>query len=209
MNSRVLTGASLVFGSGLSALLYQTTWLRELRLIFGNSTAASAAVLGIFMGGLGVGSALLGERAETNRHPLAFYGRLELLISATAALTPALIWMIRMIYVGSGGTLAMGALAGTFVRLLLAAVVLGIPTFLMGGTLPAMARFAVSDQDTGRRGLALLYGTNTLGAVGGAMGGTFLLFERLGNHATLYVACAINASVAAHCPAIGAKRKLA
>ena len=60
MKSRILPGAVLIFGSGLSALLYQTTWLREFRLIFGNSTAASAAVLGIFMGGLGLGSALLG-----------------------------------------------------------------------------------------------------------------------------------------------------
>jgi hypothetical protein len=50
MKSKVTLGAGLVFGSGLCALLYQTTWLREFRLIFGSSTAASAAVLGIFMG---------------------------------------------------------------------------------------------------------------------------------------------------------------
>jgi spermidine synthase len=197
MDSRVSKGACLVFGSGLSALLYQTTWLRELRLIFGNSTAASAAVLGIFMGGLGFGSALLGQRAETSRRPLVFYGRLELLIAVTAALTPSFISMIRVIYITSGGTLAMGAFAGTIVRLVLVGFVLGIPTFLMGGTLPAMARFAVSDRDAGRRGLALLYGTNTLGAVGGAIAGTFFLFERWGNDATLYIACAVNASVAA------------
>jgi spermidine synthase len=177
--------------------LYQTTWLREFRLIFGNSTAASAAVLGIFMGGLGVGSTLLGQRAERTRRPLAFYARLELLITATAALTPTLIWLIRAVYITSGGTLAMGAFAGTCVRLLLSALVLGLPTLLMGGTLPVMARFAVSHEDASRRSLAFLYGMNTLGAVGGAMAGTFFLFERFGNHATLYLACALNASVAA------------
>jgi spermidine synthase len=196
MKSKLSPSVALIFGSGLSAFLYQTTWLREFRLIFGNSTAASAAVLGIFMGGLGLGSALLGKRAERTTRPLAFYAKLELLIAASAALTPALIWLIRAIYVSSGGTFAMGTFLGAIVRLLLSAIVLAVPTVLMGGTLPAMARFAVSDHDDGRRGLALLYGMNTLGAVAGAASGTFYLFERFGNHTTLYLACILNAAVA-------------
>ena len=196
MKSKLLPSAVLIFGSGLAALLYQTTWLREFRLIFGNSTAASAAVLGIFMGGLGLGSALLGKRAQSTPRPLAFYARLELLIAVSAALTPVLIWLIRAAYVASGGTFAMGAFVGTLVRLMLAATALAIPTLLMGGTLPAMARFAVNDEDASRRGLALLYGMNTLGAVAGAASGTFFLFERFGNHTTLYIACVLNAGVA-------------
>ncbi len=51
--------ASLLFVSGYCALVYQAAWLREFRLIFGASTAASAAVLAIFIGGLGVGGLLL------------------------------------------------------------------------------------------------------------------------------------------------------
>lgn len=196
MKSKVFPSAAIIFGSGLAALLYQTSWLREFRLIFGNSTAASAAVLGIFMGGLGLGSALLGKRAENTPRPLAFYAKLEFLIAASAALTPALIWLIRAAYIASGGTFAMGTFTGTLVRLLLAAIVLAVPTLLMGGTLPAMARFAVSDEDGSRRGLALLYGMNTLGAVAGAGLGTFFLFERFGNHNTLYLACVLNAGVA-------------
>ena len=196
MKSRLLPGAALVFGSGLCALLYQTTWLREFRLIFGSSTAASAAVVGIFMGGLGLGSALLGQRAEKTPRPLAFYARLEFGIAASAALTPTLITLARAAYIACGGTLASGIFAGTCLRLVLAALVLGTPTLLMGGTLPAMARFAVTDTDENRRGLALLYGVNTLGAVAGAMTGTFLLLESFGDGATLYFSCALNASVA-------------
>src|SRR6266576_3811188 len=108
MKSRILPAAGLVFGSGLCALLYQTTWLREFRLIFGSSTAASAAVLGIFMGGLGFGSALLGRLAISARRPLAFYAGLEFFIAGSAALTPALVWSIRAVYIACGGTLAMG-----------------------------------------------------------------------------------------------------
>src|SRR4030095_6790800 len=56
------TTAPLLFLCGLCALVYQTAWLREMRLVFGASTAASAAVLAIFMGGLGVGGILFGRR---------------------------------------------------------------------------------------------------------------------------------------------------
>ena len=47
--------AALLFGSGLAALVYQTAWQRMLGLVYGASTAASAAVLAIFLGGLGLG----------------------------------------------------------------------------------------------------------------------------------------------------------
>jgi spermidine synthase len=44
--------------------------MRELRLIFGATTAATAAVLAIFMAGLGIGSALLGKVADRVPNPL-------------------------------------------------------------------------------------------------------------------------------------------
>jgi spermidine synthase len=40
---------------------------------------------------------------------------------------------------------------GTIVRLILAALILGPPTFLMGGTLPAAARAVVTAEDISRR----------------------------------------------------------
>ena len=60
MNRAALSLAFLF--SGVSGLIYQTVWMRELRLIFGVSTAASAAVLAIFMGGLWIGSLVRGRR---------------------------------------------------------------------------------------------------------------------------------------------------
>ena len=188
--------ALLLFGSGFCALIYQTTWLREFRLVFGASTAASAAVLGVFMAGLGFGGIILGRRSETKAKPLAFYARLEFSIALSAALTPLLIWGARQFYVELGGTQAMGMGLGTVARLILAGLIMGTPTFLMGGTLPAAARAVVAPDDISRRAIGILYGANTLGAVTGAAVGTFYCFEHLGNRLTLWLAAALNIIVA-------------
>src|SRR5437667_7493589 len=130
--------------------------MRQFRLVFGASTFATAAVLAIFMGGLGIGSAILGKRADAKENPLAFYGRLEILIAVSAAISPLLFIIIRTIYIAFGGSVTMGIAGATVVRLILSTLVLGIPTFLIGGTLPAVARSVETDDDLGRRHVPFL-----------------------------------------------------
>lgn len=196
MNLRPGRVALLLFASGLTALIYQVAWLRQLRLIFGASTPASAAVTAIFMGGLGAGAWLLGRRADAHPAPLAFYGRLELGIAASAAATPLIILFVERVYLATGGSFRLGLLGASVARLLFASLVLAVPTFLMGGTLPAAARAVETEDDAGRRSLALLYGANTFGAVAGAALSNFLLLEQLGTRATVWAAAAVNLVVA-------------
>jgi spermidine synthase len=187
----------LVFCSGLCALVYQIGWLRELRLVFGASTHASAAVLAIFMGGLGAGGAALGPRADRHPRPLRLYAVLELGIAAGALASPALFALVRAAYLRAGGSSALGEPLAIAVRLGLSALVIGLPAFLMGGTLPAAARSVEDALDAGRRRVALLYGANTLGAVTGAGLATFVLLERLGTRRTVFAAAGLNVAVAA------------
>ena len=116
----------------------------------------------------------------------AFYGNLELLIALSAALSPLLLWLVAKIYIAhrrlgrrSGLTLA------TIVRLMLSALVLAVPTLLMGGTLPAAARAVETSDDAGRRSWRCSTALNTLGAVTGALLSTFFLLETFGNRKTL------------------------
>src|SRR5918997_2465771 len=87
--------ALLLYGSGTCALIYQTAWMREFRLIFGASTAASAAVLAIFVGGLGLGGLVLGPRADRHPRPILYYARLEAIIAVSAALTPLVLALVE------------------------------------------------------------------------------------------------------------------
>jgi len=193
--SRLRVGL-LLFGSGLAALVYQVAWIREFRLIFGASTAATAAVLAVFIGGLGAGGLLLGGRADRTPRPLALYGALELGAAALAALSPLLLRLVRTLYVGLGGSARLGPFAGTSLRLLLGALVLAGPTLLMGGAMPAAVAAVEVEEDVGRRNLALIYGLNTLGAVTGCLLANFILLEILGTRNTLWGATLLGAGVA-------------
>lgn len=186
----------LLFASGFCALVYQVTWLRLLRLVFGSSTPATAAVVAIFMAGLGAGSLLLGPRSDRQTSPLGFYARLELGIAVSAALSPLFIELARWLYIAVGGSMRLGLVGGTLARIALAGLVLGLPTFLMGGTLPAVTRAVERGEDRGRRLLGLLYGANTLGAVLGALATTFFSIEVLGIKRSIWVASLLNLLVA-------------
>ncbi|MGO9916295.1 MAG: fused MFS/spermidine synthase [Isosphaeraceae bacterium] len=188
--------AGLLFGSGFCALVYQVAWQREFRLVFGASTAASAAVLAIFMGGIGAGSIYLGRMADRHPRPLRLYANLEGLIALFSALTPPLLHLGRFFYIALGGTMRMGAFGGTLARLFIAALVVLPATFLMGGTLPAAGRAAEDAADMNRGHLGFVYGCNTLGAVAGGLFATFVLLEVLGTRGTIWFACLVNALVA-------------
>ena len=185
----------MVFCSGCAALVFQVAWMRELRLIFGATTVAVAAVLAIFMAGLGVGSAVLGKFADRVTNPLRMYGLFEAAIALSVAVPPWLVDLASALYIGLGGQESMGLAAATGLRLALAAAIMAIPTFLMGGTLPAAVRAVTAPANEHRRALGVLYGANTLGAVFGAAAATFFALEYLGTRATLWMGCALGLTV--------------
>lgn len=188
--------AWLLFASGTCALVYQVVWTREFRLIFGGSTSATAAVLAVFTLGLGVGAQLIGHRVDRSFNPLRLYACLEAGVALGALLSPLLLALARRGYLAMGGEAVLGLAGGTAVRLVLTAIVLALPTVLMGGTLPAAVASVADEADSARRRVAALYGVNTLGAVAGSLLSTFVALERLGNHGTLFAAVALNTLVA-------------
>ena len=187
---------TLLLLSGFCSLAYEVLWFRYLRLVFGASTPATAVVTAIFMGGLGFGGLWWGRRADRHPNPLALYARLELGIALAAAVSPWLIDLVRDVYTGLGGTPALGLAGGTLLRLAFSVLVLGVPTFLMGGTLPAMIRVCSDAEDPGRRTVGTLYAANTLGACLGVLVPTLWSLEALGLRRSLWTACWLNLVVA-------------
>lgn len=189
--------ACLLALSGACALVYQMAWLREFRLVFGGATPATAAVLAIFMGAMGAGSALFGRRAEASANPLRLYALIEMGVGIAALLTPLLLSVVRSLYLSTGGIAALGVVPATVLQLLLATVVLAPPCLLMGGSLPAAFKWVETDQDTQRGSLGVLYGVNTLGALAGVLLSTFWLLELWGIRATVMAAAGVNLLIGA------------
>jgi len=196
MNRLTRLVAFLFFGSGVCALIYEIAWFREFRLVFGASTLANAAVLAVFIGGLGAGGLVLGKRADQVKRPLVLYAVLEVGAAVLAALSPFLLWIARKAYIATGGTMVLGSFGASVVRLILTVIVLLGPTFLMGGTLPAAARAVESDDDSARRRVGLLYGANALGAVVGCVLANFVLLESFGTRMTIFATAAVNLLIA-------------
>jgi spermidine synthase len=182
----------MFFLSGAAALVYQVVWVRSLTLVFGGSHLAVTVVLSIFMAGLALGGYVIGNYADRVRKPLLLYGVLELGIGLFALIFIGLMKIYPSIYI----FLAQGRDDSPFylsvIRVLFSAVVLIIPTTLMGGTLPVLSRF-MSDQPRNLRNhLSFLYGFNTLGAVLGATAAGFFLLRLYSVSTALYSAIATN-----------------
>lgn len=60
----------LFFASGFAGLTYEVLWQRELGLLFGNTTHATATTLAVFFLGLGLGNWWVGRWSRTVLYPL-------------------------------------------------------------------------------------------------------------------------------------------
>ncbi|HEX8091340.1 MAG TPA: fused MFS/spermidine synthase, partial [Blastocatellia bacterium] len=180
------------FASGMSGLVYQVVWVRELVLVFGATTFAVSTVLTAFMGGLALGSFYFGRRSETIARPLRLYGILEIGIGAYGLAVPYIFAALPALYHPFWQWLQLSFFAISIVRFIFAALVLILPTALMGATLPVLSSYYA--RDSARIGLRVgsLYSLNTFGAVLGAAATGFVLIPALGMHATTATAAAMN-----------------
>ncbi|PYT06042.1 MAG: hypothetical protein DMF60_10210, partial [Acidobacteria bacterium] len=180
------------FASGMSGLVYQVVWVRELVLVFGATTFAVSTVLTAFMGGLALGSYYFGRRSETVARPLRLYGLLEIGIGIYGLAVPLIFATLPAVYHSFSQWLHLSFFMLSIVRFMFATLVLIVPTALMGATLPVLSSFYA--RDIGRIGLKVgsLYALNTFGAVLGAAATGFLLIPALGMNAATTTAAAMN-----------------
>ena len=181
------------FLSGISGLVYQIVWVRMLTRYLGSTTAATATVLCVFMGGLAVGAFMGGRIADRVRSSLLGYAALEIGIALGSLLSSfAIIAVLGSYYVALYDTFGRSYFYLTAARVLFSILCLLLPTVLMGATLPMLVAFISHHQSPFQRGLGRLYSVNTFGAVLGVLITGFFLIGNIGETSTLLVAALLN-----------------
>lgn len=187
--------ATLLMGvSGFAALAYQIVWTQQSAIWLGHETAAVLAVVAAFFGGLSLGAWIFGTRFAQAAKPANWYVTCELIIAVWSLALAFLMAPLGDWLVGLTGPTPNPAwqwaiaFLGIFVVLLPA-------TAAMGATLPAMERVLGVMRHDGRS-IALLYASNTLGAVMGVLAVAFWLVPELGLLQTTMLCAALNVTCA-------------
>jgi len=186
--------ALLFIVSGAAGLMYQIVWFKYLSLFLGNTTYAQTIVLASFMGGLALGAALWGRRADRSKNPLALYAWLELGIGLYCLVYPWLLELVKSLFVRVVISTGLPSDSGTVLLLKLVVSLLTLlpPTILMGGTLPVLVRFLSNRIEEAGKNVAILYFLNSFGAVVGSLLGGFFFVPFIGLQATIFSAVAVN-----------------
>jgi spermidine synthase len=167
--------------------------MRWFTTLFGATTLATTATLSGFFLGLAAGSRTFGERSKRWRRPVRAFGMLEIGVGLGALLVHPILDLYRQAYPFLYPWLSRSPAGFALVKLLLAVAAVAVPTFCMGGTLPALSQAVASPGRSFAIPVAGLYAINLLGAAVGTLAVPFVLLPRLGLD-TSYT-CAVAASL--------------
>ncbi|MFT5441191.1 MAG: spermidine synthase [Myxococcota bacterium] len=170
--------------SGAVSLAFETLWFRQAGLTFGNSVWASSLVLSSFMAGIAFGNAIAARYAARLARPILGYAALEAVIAISGVF---LVYTLPAMGDGIAAVLRPffdQPLILNPLRLALGFLVLFAPATAMGATLPLVVRAMHARDPNFGSVLGRLYGTNTLGAMVGAVVGEAVLIEWLGIRGT-------------------------
>ena len=183
----------LLFLSGFASLMYEVLWTRQLLSTFGATVYASGTVLTAFMMGMALGSFVAGRFIDRLPwRPLTVYAWLELGIGLYALAFPLLLGGVTSLHISVYHDLGSSFAALTILRFLMATVLLLIPSFFMGATLPALTRHKVLRVAGLTGNLGRLYAMNTFGAAVGTFLTGYLLIEAIGIRKATLTGAVIN-----------------
>jgi spermidine synthase len=182
----------LLLLSGATALVFQTLWVKQLTLVVGVEVHAVAVAVAAFFCGLAGGAAVVGRLIDRDGRPLLWYAGLEAAVAIAGLATTLVLPHSPPLFVALEQHV--GVLGWLLPTLLVA-----IPAFFMGGTLPAAMKWVRPVEQGLGSAAGRLYAWNTSGAIGGALLGPFLLLPWLGVRGTGFAAallCALTALIA-------------
>ncbi|MFC1611976.1 fused MFS/spermidine synthase, partial [Myxococcota bacterium] len=189
----------VVYGlTGGTALAYEILWTRQLAFFVGNGAYAFSAMLASFLLGIGLGSWVYGRHWHQRSNGPALFGILQLGIGVFAVLSIFIFYNLRFLYAWLHALSGANGWLGThLLRVTLAFVMMGAPTFLFGAAFPLVNRLHVGRVAVLGRGIGSLVAANGLGGICGSLLAAFVLLPLVGANGAIAGVAAVNIGLGA------------
>ncbi len=180
------------FLSGMNALIYEVSWLNRIQLIMGHTVYSLSTTLAAYMSGLALGSLYVPKLKRSGVNALYLYLVAELLIGIYGLLFYPLLKLTQIPYDFLVSLTQLSLLSTSLIQFVFCTILIIIPTFLMGTTLPLIGPYIYPEKNEISRKLPILYAYNTLGAMFGCFATGFFILPILGYTKTVLFAAAVN-----------------
>jgi spermidine synthase len=181
-------------GAGAATLAAEVLAARGAGLRLGSSLYAWAAVLGLFLAGLGLGNLVASRRAARSATPATDLGVIELLAAAALAAAPRVL-------LPDAASPPDGLTAGALAR-----VALGLlpGALAMGAAFPLLVRLVLRQREHAAGDFGRVSAANTAGGIAGALLAPFVLLPGLGLEGAFLACAGANAALGLAFVAAGA-----
>ncbi|MBF0207474.1 MAG: hypothetical protein HQK53_11350 [Oligoflexia bacterium] len=183
---------TLFFLSGISALIYQITWLSKLQLLMGHTVYTLSTLLGAYLAGLALGSLYAHKLINKWISPIKLYLIFEFIIGVYAIFFQPILTLVHESYAWPITDRDLSLVSLSIIQFICSFIVIIIPTVLMGATLPLLAEGMYKSNENISRKISFLYGMNTFGAFTGIVLAGYFLLPMFGYQKTIYIASSIN-----------------
>ncbi|MCK4398338.1 MAG: hypothetical protein KAV25_05035, partial [Methanophagales archaeon] len=192
--------AITLLSTGAAAMIYEVVLLREFTLLLGSSFYSGSIVLASIMGGLAVGSLVIGKLSDRTKNPFLLLFILEMLI---ALISLVIVPVTRRLALCDTWMLTDGIIyAFEFINLnptswhvlvFYSSCILLVPAVLMGGELPVAINI-LSKYKTEKIGevSGYSYFLDTIGGVSGAISAGFIMIPLFGSITTVHTGGILN-----------------
>jgi spermidine synthase len=195
MNGNARWILPLIAVSGYAALSYEVIWTKILSIITFNTVFAFTSMLATFLTGIALGGYVYTKALDRRKNPWTWFAALQFGIGAYALLSPLLFADLATYFYRFQIAAALSNPSWeSFVlkQFLLAGLIMLFPTLLMGASFPLACKIYANATGKTAAGVGDVYGSNTLGAIGGSAVTGLIFIPVLGLKGGLMIAASLN-----------------
>jgi spermidine synthase len=179
------------FVSGFVTFSTQVAWTRVLTMIVGSSTYAFSITIALFLLSLSLGAYVI-ARLRLKTSPRRVLMKFELATAFSLVLSIFVINKMPSLLITMGLKLNISTwLELLALQLALITLLIPLPAFLMGATMPLVLRWADGHGERSVQLVGWSYAANTVGAIAGALIAGFVLIPRVSTRFTIMFAVAL------------------